>query len=170
MRPPLLLGKVVGKRDSKLVNRYREIISSKKAVPLINGGQNKIQPLFIGDLVHAICLALESDQKSVVNQTLEVGGPQVMTLRQFIEGFMDALGVHKPIVALHPAIANLLAVICENIQTVPTVNRDQVKLALSDNVCADNALLNVLKLDLTPVKSAFESYNSVEPEVTTARN
>ncbi|MBI2811072.1 MAG: NAD(P)H-binding protein [Candidatus Melainabacteria bacterium] len=165
LRPPLLLGRVVGNRDSKLVRRYREIILGKKVVPLINGGKNKIQPLFIGDLVQAICLSLAAQDKTVVNQTLEVGGPEVMSLRQFVEKFMDALGVHKSIIALHPALANVLAVLCESVQTVPTVNRDQVKLALGDNVCADNALLNVLKLDLTPVKSAFESYNTAEPEV-----
>ncbi len=168
LRPPLLLGRVVGYRDSKLVKRYREIILGKKVVPLINGGKNKIQPLFIGDLVEAICLSLAAQSNAVVNQTLEIGGPEVMTLRQFVENFMDALGVHKSIVALHPSLASVLAVICESVQTVPTVNRDQVKLALSDNVCADNALLNVLKLDLTPVKSAFESYNTVQSEVAAA--
>ncbi len=169
LRPPLLFGRVVGNRDSKLVRRYREMILGKKVVPLINGGKNKIQPLFVGDLVQAICLSLASQHDKVVNQTLEVGGPEVITLRQFVDRFMDALGVHKPIVALHPGLANVLAVICETVQTVPTVNRDQVKLALGDNVCADNALLNVLKLDLTPVKSAFESYNTVEPEVAAAK-
>ncbi|HEY9734038.1 MAG TPA: NAD(P)H-binding protein [Drouetiella sp.] len=169
LRPPLLFGRVVGRRDSKLVNRYREIISDKKAVPLINGGKNKIQPLFIGDLVQAICLALETDDKKVVNQTLEVGGPETMTLRQFVERFMDSLGVSKPIVALHPGLASVLAVVCESVQTVPTVNRDQVKLALGDNVCSDNALLNVLKVDLTPVKSAFESYNVPQSEVTSMK-
>jgi len=165
LRPPLLFGRLTGKRDSKLVNRYREIILNKKVVPLINGGKNKIQPLFIGDLVEAICLSLESDEQGVVNQTLEVGGPQVMTLQKFVEEFMDALNVRKPIVALHPGVASLLAVVCEALQTVPTVNRDQVKLALSDNVCAENALLSVFKLDLTPVKRAFESYNSADSEV-----
>jgi hypothetical protein len=82
---------------------------------------------------------------------------------------MDVLGVHKPIVALHPAVANVLAVICEAAQSVPTVNRDQVKLALGDNVCADNALSNVLKLELTPVKSALESYNTQVTEVAAAK-
>lgn len=169
LRPPLLFGRVVGKRDSKLVNRYREIILKKKVVPLINGGQNKIQPLFIGDLVQAICMSLETDEQSVLNQTLEVGGPEIMTLKMFVENFMDVLHVRKPIVALHPSVASILAVVCEAVQTVPTVNRDQVKLALSDNVCADNALLSVLKLNLTHVKSAFESYNSADVEVGAAK-
>jgi len=170
LRPPLLFGRLVGNRDSKLVSRYREIILNKKVVPLINGGKNKIQPLFIGDLVQAICLSLAAQQDSVVNQTLEVGGPEVMTLRQFVEEFMDVLNVRKAIVALHPGLANVLAVICESIQTVPTVNRDQVKLALGDNVCVDNALLTVLKLDLTSVNRAFESYNTVGSEVATAKS
>ncbi len=169
LRPPLLFGRVVGNRDSKLVHRYREIISTKKAVPLINGGKNKIQPLFICDLVQAICLSLESADTNVVNQTLEVGGPEIMTLRHFVEEFMESLGVRKPIVALHPGLASVLAVVCECIQTVPTVNRDQVKLALGDNICSDNALLTVLKVDLTPVKSAFESYNFAQPEVTSVK-
>lgn len=160
LRPPLLLGHIVGTRDSKLISRYREIIQKKKVVPLIKGGVNKIQPLFIGDLVKAIRLAVQAQDLSVVNRTLEVAGPEEMTLRQFIERFMHSLSVQKPIVALHPGLAGIIAVFCEAVQTVPTVNRDQVKLALSDNVCSDNALRTVFKLELTPVESALESYKN----------
>ncbi len=169
LRPPLLIGRVVGNRDSKLVRRYREIIIGKKVVPLINGGKNNVQPLFVGDLVEAIYQCLQPDRVNVLGRELEVGGPEVLTLRQFVEKFMDVLGVHKPIVSLHPALANVLAVICEATQSVPTVNRDQVKLALSDNVCTDNALLSVLNLQLTPVKSALDSYNTQGVEVATAK-
>lgn len=170
LRPPLLIGRLVGNRDSKLVRRYREIIIAKKVVPLINGGKNNIQPLFVGDLVEAICQCLQPNLVNVIGRELEVGGPEVLTMRQFVEQFMDVLGVHKPIVSLHPALANVLALICEATQSVPTVNRDQVKLALSDNVCIDNALRNVLNLELTPVKSALDSYNTQGAEVATAKS
>lgn len=170
LRPPLLFGRQVGHRDSKLVRRYRELISTKKMVPLINGGKNKIQPLFIGDLVHAICLALESKDQKVVNQALDIGGPQIMSLRQFVEELMESMGLNKPIVSLHPAIAGVLAAVCEKVQDVPTLSCDQVKLALADNICSDNALSNVLKVDLTPVKKGLESYNLVEPKVPVTRS
>ena len=95
--------------------------------------RNNVQPLFVGDLVEAIFQCLQPERVDVLGRELEVGGPEVLTLRQFVEKFMDVLGVHKPIVSLHPALANVIALICEATQGVPTVNRDQVKLALSDN-------------------------------------
>ncbi|HEY9677428.1 MAG TPA: NAD(P)H-binding protein [Drouetiella sp.] len=160
LRPPLLVGRVVGHRDSKLVSRYREIILKKKMVPLINGGQNLVQPLFIGDLVSAIVECINSDSDQVLNRELEVGGPESISLKNFVERFMTSLQVQKPIVALPPALAGVLAVVCEAVQTVPTVNRDQVKLALGDNVCSRNVLTSLLNVEATPLKSAFESYKA----------
>ena len=165
LRPPLLVGRTVGNRDSKLVKRYRQMIVTKKVVPLIDGGKNKLQPLFIDDLVEAIRLCLQPDCGNLTGRELELGGEDILTMRQFVEMFMDVLGIQKPIVALHPALANIAASICEASQSVPTISRDQVKLALSDNICTDNALVSLLKIQPASVRKALESYNTQSAEM-----
>lgn len=164
LRPPLLVGRTVGNRDSKLVKRYRQMIITKKVVPLIDGGKNKLQPLFIDDLVEAIRRCLQPECK-FSGKELDLGGQDVLTMRQFVEMFMDVLGIQKPIVALHPALANIAASICEATQQVPTISRDQVKLALSDNICTDNALVSLLNIQPVSVRKALESYNTQSAEM-----
>jgi len=159
LRPPLLIGRTFGQRDSKLVRRYREMIVGKKVVLLINGGKNKLQPLFIDDIVSAICKCL-ANEGGCERAVLEVGGPEVIDMRQFVEMLMETCKLHKPIVSLPPMLATVAAAFCELIQDVPMVSSDQVKLALADNICVDNAMVSKLKLELTPVKRALDSYNT----------
>ncbi|MGH9553091.1 MAG: NAD-dependent epimerase/dehydratase family protein, partial [Terriglobales bacterium] len=55
LRPALMVGREVGTRDSKLVKRYIEMIEKKAFVPVIAGGHARVQPIFVGDVVNAIC-------------------------------------------------------------------------------------------------------------------
>jgi len=161
LQPALIIGRIVGHRDSKLVKRYRDMIANKAIVPLINGGKNKVQPIFIGDLVNAICRCIFPGkwQREATNKILELGGPEVLEMREFIRMLMDAVGTKKPIVALPSPLAYAAAICCESYQEVPTVSKDQVKLSLSDNVCTNNALSSVLGIEPTPLETALETYS-----------
>ena len=50
LRPSLILGRLVGKRDSKLVQRLLTFIRRKPFVPLVRGGSSRIQPIFVQDV------------------------------------------------------------------------------------------------------------------------
>jgi hypothetical protein len=80
---------------------------------------------------------------------------------------METCNLNKPILSLPPMLAGAAAAFCELIQDVPMVSSDQVKLALADNVCLDNAMVSKLKLELTPVKRALDSYNTDSAELST---
>lgn len=161
LRPSLLYGRQVGKRDSKLVRRYREMIEEKAVVPLINGGKSRVQPLYIGDMVAALvrCIAQGLMRKEFAKRELELGGLEVVTMRQFVEMLMDAMGKRKPLIGVPPQLASLVAFGCEMTQQVPTVSRDQVLLSMRDNVCSENALTSVLGIEPTPLKQGLESYS-----------
>lgn len=160
LQPALIIGKTVGNRDSKLVKRYREMIAKKMMVPVIGGGINKVEPIFVEDLVNAICKCIfpGKTQADVTGKVLQLGGPEVLEMRQFIRKLMTAMNVHKPIVPLPVPVAYASALICEACQEVPTVSIDQVKLSMSDNVCTDNALASILGIQPTPIEMALETY------------
>lgn len=174
LRPTLIVGRQLGYRDSKLIKRYREMISKKPVVPVIAGGHNRVQPIYIGDLVQAIirCIFPSKWQRNADGRELEVGGPDVVEMRQLLQMLMDVMEMRKPIIALPVPIASMVALYCENYQKVPTVSKDQVKLSLSDNVCTDNALASVLGIEPTPLEQALESYADLTARqvVTGAKN
>lgn len=157
LRPSLLVGRTVGTRDSKLIKRLLEIIAGKPMVPLINGGTNKLQPLFIGDMVEAVAACLSNEYSG---QTLELGGKDVVTMRQIAEMLQEIVGRKKPIINLHPGLGKLMASAMEALQDVPTLSRDQVVLSLSDNICQANRLADLIGKEAVSLETALSTYRS----------
>lgn len=162
LRPALILGKIAGKRDSKLIDRYRKLILSRKSVPLIDGGKNMLQPIFIGDLIEAICLSLADG--FAVRKIFELGGPQPASLREIVAGLMAELGLNKNLATVPSWLANLAGTLLEKVQSVPLVSRDQVLLSTQDTICTENALLAVFGIHGRTLKEALSSYSKGESQ------
>ncbi len=160
LRPSLVIGKTVGNRNSKLIARLEDLIRHKKMVPLIAGGKNKIQPLFIGDLIEAMITCIFSEEADSYEnmKVLELGGSEILTLKELTGQMMKKIGIHRSFLDLPPALAIPLAGITEATQEVPILNRDQVKLAQQDNICANNKLLTLIKRNATTIDEALDSY------------
>ena len=158
LRPSLIIGHVYGLRDSKLVKRYTELILSRKMVPLINGGINRIQPIFIMDLVDVLTSCLQSNSR--FEGTFELGGPDVVVMREFVQELMTVLGVSKPIVGLPPFLAQAIVWLCESVQDVPLLSRDQVIISSESNICQENALVSVFGITPTPMTDALKTYKA----------
>ena len=74
--------------------------------PLPGGGrQTKFQPIWVGDLVPMLVDSIESDEH--VGETYEVGGPEVLTLRDVTSQVYDAEGSSVSIVPLPMPLAKV---------------------------------------------------------------
>lgn len=159
LQPSLIVGRLVGRRDSKLMARYMHLIDEKTRVPLIGGGANRVQPVFIGDLSKAIANAIFDDKAT--NMTLEIGGGEVISMKELVEKLMEATGKRKPLQAVPAGLASMAAAVMEMVQTVPLVSRDQVKLSMSDNICSNNSIESVLHVQPQSLSQALATYTSV---------
>lgn len=155
-RPSLIIGKRVGNRDSKLIARYRDLIQTRPKVPVIGNGQNKVQPIFVADLADAIVRGITED--SFDNRTFELGGNEIVTMKEFVERMIRFYGMNKSVALIPAGLAGILAVGCEMFQSVPTVSRDQIKLSGQDNICRDNALQKDFAITPTSVDDALSTY------------
>ncbi len=158
LRPSLVLGKGIGQRNSKLVNRIEELIRNKKIVPLIGGGKNKVQPLYINDLVEAMLASAQLTALPNKLTILELGGPDILTLKDLAQNMMIKMETTRPILDLPIPAANAIAQLAELTQEVPIVSRDQIKLSQKDNVCQNNYLSKLLKNPPTSLNEALDSY------------
>lgn len=163
LRPSLIIGRTIGYRDSKLVARYRDMILSRRPfIPLLHGGQNKLQPIFIDDLVAVITKCLVS--QTMEGGTFEVAGPQTLTMKEFVEMLMQHLHIRKPTINLPPAIALPVAAVLENLQKVPLLSRDQVRIAGQDNISERQDVKTVFGITPRDVAAALGTYSqSKEP-------
>ena len=160
LRPSLIVGKTIGLRNSKLINRLQDLILNKQTVPLVAGGHNKVQPLFINDLIEAIVTAIfkiKGDTGANV-PVIELGGPEVLTLRDLTTRLMKVMSLERSFLDLPAPVAMAVAYSSEALQGVPMLSRDQVKLSQQDNICIDNQLTNLMQKSPTGVDEALASY------------
>lgn len=74
-------------------------------------GLNIIQPLWVEDLATVLTWACSDD--STRNQTIEVGGPEYLSLVQVIETIMNGLKIKRRIVPIRPPYLRALTVLLD---------------------------------------------------------
>lgn len=159
LRPSLIIGRCAGIRNSKLLARLEELIRTKKFVPLIGGGYNKLQPIFIQDLINAILAACTLESTVAADSLImELGGPEVLTLRELADHMMTKISISKPVINLPVPVAMAIAGTAQIVQKVPIISIDQVKMSQQDNVCVNNKLNTLIGRDGTFVDKALDSY------------
>ena len=140
MRPSVVFGP-----EDQFFNRFAAMARFMPALPLIGGGQTKLQPVFAGDVATAVALAVED--KATPGTTYELGGPEVATLRQINEFVLKVTGRRRWLVPVSFERAKLLASVTEaatklSLGLFPEmfrITRDQVELLHSDNIVSPQA-------------------------------
>lgn len=91
-----------------------KILASIPFVLFIPGeGNTLIQPLWVEDL--ATCLTWALEDNATLNQTIEIGGPEYLSIKQVVESIMEATGLQSRIVSMKPPYLRALTVFLDHI-------------------------------------------------------
>ncbi len=156
-RPSLIVGRTVGRRDSKLVKRYRHLARTRPLVPLINGGKNLVQPVFVADLAEAIVTKISA---AGVSDICEIGGLAPISMRQVVSEILSVLGIKKSFFDIPVPVALAAAGVMQRFQNVPLVSKDQALMAGFDNICHDNKLAEIIGRPPTELGQALSTYRN----------
>jgi NADH dehydrogenase len=74
-------------------------------------GDAYLQPLWVEDL--ATCLTWLLDRDDLSDQTLEIGGPEFLTIHQSAEAVMETIGINRMLVHMRPSYLRIVAVLLE---------------------------------------------------------
>lgn len=135
IRPSVIFGKGDG-----LLNRFGSMATMSPALPMPGGGETRFQPVYVGDVAQAIARAV--DDPATAGKTYELGGPEVLTLRQILELVNTETRRERALVPLPWPAASAMGMMLEPMSWVglaPPLTRDQVTLLKSDNVVSDGA-------------------------------
>ncbi len=124
-------------------------------LPLIGGGQAKMQPVFVGDVAEAIANLVE--QNSGSGRTYEFGGPEVRTFRELMEYVLAVTERSRPLVPVPFGVAKLKAWFLQFLPN-PPLTPDQVDMLKVDNVVSEQSIrdgLTLQGLGITP--TAYEA-------------
>lgn len=136
VRSSLIFGRETGSRDSKIVKKLAGLAASGRAVPLVGGGRNQIQPIYIADLVSCIRAAIGA--KGPRREIADAGGPEVLMLREVAEKIMRLFGNAKGIMAIPYPAAYALACVARLLRAEGKLNLEQVRMSRRDAVCGVN--------------------------------
>lgn len=151
LRPSIVFGPEDG-----FFNRFAEMARLLPALPLIGGGGNRFQPVYVGDVAAATVAALTRDD--AVGRTYELGGPRVYTFKELLAYMLGVLGRRRLLVTLPYGIAALQARVLELLPE-PPLTRDQIELLKRDNVVSPGAAgLAELGVAATPLEVVVPTY------------
>jgi len=125
-RPSIIFGP-----EDQFFNRFAAMARISPFLPLIGGGHTRFQPVFVGDVAHAIAKAAAGDTKP--GTTYELGGPDVRTFKELIEFVLATAGQRRLLVPVPFALAELQASVLQFLST-PPLTPGQVELLKRDNV------------------------------------
>ena len=139
-RPSVVFGP-----EDDFTNRFATLAQMSPALPLIGGGLTKMQPVYVGDVATAIAEAVDGKAKS--GATYELGGPEVLSMREIMEIILATTGRKRMLVTLPFRLAKLQALFLQFAPGPLTLTADQVELLRSDNVVSESAKTEGLTLE-----------------------
>jgi len=132
LRPSVVFGP-----EDQFSNRFAALARVSPLLPLIGGGLTKLQPVYVGDVATAVADAV--DGKTRPGATYELGGPEVLTMREIIEIILAIIERQRMLVSLPFGLAKLQAQFLQFAPGVFKLTPDQVALLRSDNVVSEAA-------------------------------
>lgn len=144
-RPSVVFGP-----EDQFVNRFATLARALPVLPLI-GGDTKLQPVYVGNVATAIADAV--DGKARAGAIYELGGPDVLTMRQVQELVLHITERKRLLVPVPFGLAKLQAAFLQFAPGPLKLTPDQVELLRNDNVvsqAAQDAGLTLQGLGIAP--------------------
>jgi NADH dehydrogenase len=128
-------------------------------LPLV-GGDTKMQPVYVGDVATAIADAV--DGKAKAGAAYELGGPEVLTMREIIEVILEITNRERTLVPLPFGLARFKAAFLQFAPGAFKLTPDQVTLLERDNVVSDTAKAAGLTLEGLGIQA--DSLEAIAPQ------
>jgi NADH dehydrogenase len=134
LRPSLMFGP-----EDQLFNRFANMARFSPFLPLIGGGKTRFQPVYVGDVAAAIAAACAG--KASPRTIYELGGPEVVTFRQLLDGVQEWSGRRRWYLRIPFWLAQIGAFLTAPLpHGLRPLTVDQVRLLMRPNVVDEAAV------------------------------
>jgi NADH dehydrogenase len=152
MRPSIIFGP-----EDAFFNRFARMALMSPFLPLIGGGQTRLQPVYVGDVAEACMQPLGP---KATGRSYELGGPRAYTFKELLELMLAAIGRQRLLCTVPFGLAGIMGAVLERLPGGRMVlTRDQVEQLKRDNFVAAGAPgLAELGIAPTPVEAILPTY------------
>jgi NADH dehydrogenase len=131
LRPSVVFGP-----EDRFFNKLAAMARFSPVIPVFGGGDTRIQPVFVGDIAEAVARLV--DKGVADGRVYELGGPEVLTMRQLTQYTLDTVARKRVILPVPFSIARIIGMIA-GLLPKPPITADQVELLKADNVVSEAA-------------------------------
>ena len=140
LRPSVMFGP-----EDSFFNRFASMARMLPVLPLVGDGATKFQPAFVGDVAEVVARAVDGTVQGA--RVYELGGPEVLSLRQIVEEICRVIGRKRLLAPLPFPLARIMGSVLQFADTLTlglipdelVLTRDQATLLESDNVVSPAA-------------------------------
>jgi NADH dehydrogenase len=146
---------VYGEGDD-FVNRFAAMARMLPVMPVVGSGKTRLQPIWVEDVARAFAHAV--DDPKTIGQSIDLGGPQRLSMLEILDVIMRAVGKRRPKLHIPMPLMALQAGILEKLLPNPPVTREQIKMLREDSVCSTDGLAESLGLQMVPLEVGVRYY------------
>ena len=150
---------IFGPRDDSL-NRFIGFARTLPFVPLSNFGDQQMQPVYVQDVAALAADALVAE--AARNETIEIGGPEVMSMREVIRRALRVARVRRPLL---PAPAPLVKGVAAVLARLPgrLLTPDAIDFVNQPAVADNRTLFERMPRQLTSLEDGLRTYFGATP-------
>ncbi|HEX8573089.1 MAG TPA: complex I NDUFA9 subunit family protein [Allosphingosinicella sp.] len=151
LRPSVAFG-----QEDRFINRFAGMARLAPALPVVSP-RTRFQPVYASDVGRAVAAAA-LDPRAHGGETYELGGPQVLTMREIMEWVCEQTGHGRPLIDIPDPAGRLLARLTGWMPGAP-LTWDQWLMLRRDNVAAPGARgLEAFGLRKTPLAAVAHGW------------
>lgn len=157
-------GNVYGPGDD-VVSLVLKMVRTFPALPVIDGGDDPFQPIWLDDLAPAIAAAVE--RIDLHGRVLELAGAEETTTNDLIERLSVITGREPMRIPVPGFIAGAVTAAAEAMGVPLPVNQSQLTMLREGNVIrapGANALMAVFRIEPTPLEEGLKMLADAQPE------
>jgi len=122
---------IYGPQD-KSINVLAKLVRRLPFVPVLGGGNTRIQPISVENVARAFVGAIRNDES--ITKVYDLCGSEAFTWNQLYNKLQLILGTRKPKIHLPLPVARVQAALFEKILPNPPFTRDQLLMLQEDNI------------------------------------
>jgi uncharacterized protein YbjT (DUF2867 family) len=146
---------VYGPEDTSL-NRFLKMSNFLPFVPLIGRpAKQRLQPVFVNDVARAVVEAV--DNPAADNQVIEIGGPEVVTMRDVARTAIEVMGRRRLLMAAPKPVMKLAGAVAQYVPGRP-LTPNAVEFVTQDALADNSALEEKLGMKTTPLREGLGTY------------
>ncbi len=146
---------IFGPGDS-FINMLADMMKKTPVMPVIGGGENLMQPVYVDDVAGAFSEAVA--QSWSTGRVYELGGPDVISFKEIIKTIAQVTGKKRLLINIPMAIVRPLVGILQSMGMALPVTTDQLIMMREDNIRQGGDSLEQFSFDFTPFREGIESY------------